>query len=189
MTFSFERLGIPDVIVVTAVAHPDDRGYFVERYKRSEFEEFGMVEDFKQDNCSMSKKGVLRGLHYQLDPAAMGKLISVSFGKGWEVAVDIRRGSPYFGKWAGAELTPENSKAIWIPAGFAAGFISLEENTVLSYKVTNEYSKEHDRGIRWNDPAIGIKWPELPVPYIISEKDKKHPLLKDADINFVYKPK
>ncbi len=186
MPFTFERTEIPDVIIITPAIFEDLRGHFVETYKRTEFSKFGIPEDFRQDNYSLSKKGVARGLHYQADPFSQGKLMRAISGKIFEVAVDIRRGSPYFGKWVSVIMTQENRAMIWIPEGFAAGMMSLEEDSRLAYKTTNEYSKAHECGIKWNDPAIGIKWP-IDIKPLVSEKDEVHPLLKDAEINFVYK--
>lgn len=186
MPFTFERLSVPDVVAITPAIFEDQRGHFVETYKRSDFVKFGITTEFIQDNYSLSKKGVARGLHYQLDPHAQGKLMRAISGKIFEVAVDIRKGSPYFGKWASVTMTPKNRKMIWIPEGFAAGMMALEDDSRLAYNTTNEYSKPHERGIRWNDPAIGIKWPMEIVP-LISEKDNAHPLLAEAEINFVYK--
>ena len=184
MAFEFKRLEIPDVIIITPKAFSDERGFFMESYKESEFKENGINFEFKQDNHSKSSKKVLRGLHYQLEPYAQGKLVRVITGKIFDVAVDIRRGSPTFGKWVSAELSEDNKKMLWIPPGFAHGFLSLEDNTNVLYKSTNEYNKESERGISWNDPEIGIKWPfDNPL---LSDKDKKHPILKDADINFNY---
>ncbi|MGA8303730.1 MAG: dTDP-4-dehydrorhamnose 3,5-epimerase [Thermoplasmata archaeon] len=188
MPFVFEPQEIPAVVLITPRAFADSRGYFVETYKRSEFQRAGIPSEFYQDNCSASKKGVVRGLHYQLDPAAQGKLLRALSGSVWEVAVDIRRGSPTFGRWTGAVLSAENRKMLWIPPGFAAGMVSLEDDSQLAYKTTEEYSQPHERGIRWSDPTINIRWP-VDVSYaIVSDKDQAHPLLKDAEINFVCRP-
>jgi dTDP-4-dehydrorhamnose 3,5-epimerase len=158
----------------------------METYKKSDFKKAGIDTDFVQDNHSKSVKGVLRGLHYQLEPKAQGKLVRCIRGKIFDVAVDIRKGSPTFGKWIGLELSEENKLMLWIPEGFAHGFLTLSEEAEIVYKVSGaEYSPEHDRGIRWNDPDIGIKWPLEGEP-ILSEKDRIAPLLKDAEVNFVY---
>jgi len=186
MPFRVERAGIPDVLLIRPTRFDDDRGFFMETYKKSEFRKFGIPEEFCQDNCSQSKKGVVRGLHYQLDPAAQGKLLRALAGKVWEVAVDIRRGSPTFGKWTGAYLSADEGTVMWIPVGFAAGVVALEDGSQLAYKTTAEYSKLHERGILWSDPAIGIQWPGgFPHP-VVSEKDQVHPPLARAEINFVY---
>ena len=184
MPFEFKRLEIPDVILITPKAFGDERGFFMESYKESEFKANGITFDFKQDNHSKSSKNVLRGLHYQLEPYAQGKLVKVVTGRIFDVAVDIRKGSPTFGNWVSAELSEENKQMLWIPPGFAHGFLSLEDNTNVLYKSTNEYNKESEGGILWNDPEIGIKWP-VDKP-ILSEKDKKYTLLKKVDINFNY---
>ena len=186
MPFEFVKTSIPGVILVKPRVFGDERGFFMETYKKSDFEKAGIDTDFVQDNHSKSVKGVLRGLHYQLEPEAQGKLVRCIRGKIFDVAVDIRRGSPTFGKWIGVELSEENKLMLWIPKGFAHGFLTLSEEAEIVYKVSGaEYSPEHDRGIRWNDPDIGIKWPLEGEP-ILSEKDRIAPLLKDAEVNFVY---
>ena len=187
MPFEFVKTSIPGVILVKPRVFGDERGFFMETYKKSDFEKAGIDTDFVQDNHSKSVKGVLRGLHYQLEPEAQGKLVRCIRGKIFDVAVDIRRGSPTFGKWIGVELSEENKLMLWIPKGFAHGFLTLSEEAEIVYKVSGaEYSPEDDRNIRWNDPDIGIEWPLGGEP-ILSEKDKIAPLLKDADVNFVYK--
>ena len=184
MPFEFKKLEIPDVVLVIPKVFGDERGFFMETFKKSDFEKFGIKGDWVQDNHSRSKKGVLRGLHYQLEPKAQGKLVRVVRGMVFDVAVDIRKGSPWYGKWVGVILSEENKYMLWIPPGFAHGFLALEESEVV-YKCTAEYAPELDRGIIWNDPEIGIVWPiENPI---LSPKDSKHPFLKDAENNFVYK--
>jgi dTDP-4-dehydrorhamnose 3,5-epimerase len=187
MPFRIDPLDIPDVLLITPVRFDDDRGFFMETYKKSEFLKAGIDAEFLQDNCSRSRKGVIRGLHYQLEPAAQGKLLRALSGSVYEVAVDIRKGSPHFGTWTGALLSADNRSTMWIPPGFAAGLVSLEEDSELTYKTTSEYSKPHERGILWNDPEIGIPWPGGFSDPIVSEKDRVHPRLRDADINFVYR--
>ncbi len=185
MPFEFKRLAIPDVVLVIPKVFGDERGFFMETFKKSDFERFGIKGDWVQDNHSRSKKGVLRGLHYQLEPKAQGKLIRVVRGMVFDVAVDIRKGSPWYGKWVGVILSEENKYMLWIPPGFAHGVVALEDDTELLYKVSGaEYSPEHDRSIRWDDPEIGIIWPVRDP--ILSEKDKNAPFLKDADNNFIY---
>lgn len=185
MPFEFRRLEIPEVILIEPKKFFDERGFFLEIYKSSDFFNVGIDKPFMQDNLSYSKKGVLRGLHYQLNPAAQGKLVRVLKGKILDVAVDIRKGSPSFGKWVSEILSAENALMLWVPEGFAHGFLSLEEGTIVLYKNTSEYNPLLDRGIIWNDPQIGIDWHcENPV---LSDKDKKHPLLAAADNNFIYK--
>jgi dTDP-4-dehydrorhamnose 3,5-epimerase len=156
----------------------------METYKASYFIEAGINYTFVQDNHSKSKKGVLRGLHYQLNPKAQGKLVRCIKGKIWDVAVDIRKGSPWYGKWVGVELSEENKYMLWIPPGFAHGFVALEDSEII-YKCTEEYDPALDRGIIWNDPEVNITW--TAVAPILSPKDSKLPMLKDAEINFYYK--
>ncbi|NWF75705.1 MAG: dTDP-4-dehydrorhamnose 3,5-epimerase [Nitrospirae bacterium] len=182
MPFIFKKLEIPGVILIEPKIFKDNRGYFMETYKYSDFAEAGIKENFIQDNCSSSVRRVLRGLHYQKNPNAQGKLVQCLKGKIFDVAVDIRKGSETFGKWIGLELSDENNYMLYIPPAFAHGFIVLSDTADVIYKCTKEYSPEDDRGIIWNDPEIGIIWP-LHNP-ILSEKDAKHPRLKEADINF-----
>lgn len=175
------------MILIEPRAFADDRGWFMETYKRSEFKANGIPVTFDQDNHSRStKRGVMRGLHYQKDPFAQGKLVRCIVGEIFDVAVDIRRGSPSYGCWVAAVLTAENRKALWIPPGFAHGFVTLTDVADVSYKTTNEYSAAHDRGIRWNDPEIAIEWP-IAEP-CLSKKDAVAPLLSEADNEFDYLP-
>ncbi len=184
MNFEFVKLEIPEVILIKPKVFEDARGFFMEAYKASVFAQAGINYAFVQDNHSKSKKGVLRGLHYQLEPKEQGKLVRCIKGKIWDVAVDIRRGSPTFGKWVAVELSEENQYMLWIPPGFAHGFLALEDCEII-YKCTEEYAPELDRGIIWNDPDIAIPWPtDNPI---LSSKDAKLPRLKDAEINFEYK--
>jgi dTDP-4-dehydrorhamnose 3,5-epimerase len=184
MPFSCERLELPEVILLGAQAFGDCRGFFLESYKRSLFEKCGIAQVFVQDNQSRSTRGVLRGLHYQKPPAAQAKLISVVRGEVFDVAVDIRRGSPSYGRWVGAELSDQNHRLLFVPEGFAHGFVVLSEEADVMYKVSREYSPEHERGILWNDPALGIEWPiQSPV---LSPRDASLPRLAEADNNFEY---
>ncbi len=185
MPFEFRRLAIPDVILIEPRVFPDDRGYFQETYKRSDFEANGIVGDFQQDNHSYSGKGVLRGLHYQHDPMAQGKIVRVVSGAVFDVAVDIRKGSPTFGQHVTATLTADNHHCLWVPAGFAHGVLVLEENTHLLYRSTNEYSPAHEGHILWNDPAIGIDWPLPEAQILLSDKDREAPVLDEAEIHYV----
>lgn len=181
MPFTFTETDIPEVIKIQSTNFDDDRGSFKEVYKASEFKSAGLDVDFVQDNFPLSHKGVIRGLHYQLEPHAQGKLVTVIKGVIFDVAVDIRKNSPTFGKWVFLELSDANHTAIYIPPGFAHGFMALENDTRVLYKMShNEYAPEFERGILYNDPDLNIPWP-LPNP-ILSEKDKKHPLLKDVEI-------
>lgn len=186
MPFKFEPLPLlPEVVVVEPPAFGDDRGWFAETYKQSEFRRHGIADEFRQDNHSFSaKRGTLRGLHFQNPPAAQGKLVRVLRGEIVDVAVDIRKGSPTYGKWASATLSAENRRMIWVPPGFAHGAQTLADDTELVYKVTAEFSKEHDRSMRWNDPAVGVSWP-IANP-ILSPKDRDAPLLAAADNRYVF---
>jgi len=183
MPFSFKRLSIPEVILVEPKVFPDERGFFLESFKESTFQENGITTKFVQDNYSHSIKGVLRGLHYQKNPKAQAKLVTAIRGEIFDVAVDIRKDSPTYGKWVGEILSEQNHKSLYVPEGFAHGFLCLSDEADVVYKVNEEYSAENDRGMLWNDPAVGVKWPaENPI---ISEKDKQQPLLEKADNNFV----
>ncbi|RYZ84478.1 MAG: dTDP-4-dehydrorhamnose 3,5-epimerase [Proteobacteria bacterium] len=172
---------IPDVLLLKPKVFADDRGYFLESFNSHVFAEKVNATKFVQDNESQSSRGVLRGLHYQLSPMAQTKLVRVVRGKIWDVAVDIRKSSPTFGKWTANELSEENKCQMLIPAGFAHGFVVLSDQTIVQYKVDNFYSKEHDRGIRFDDPALGIKWPVI-QGLILSEKDKALPTLAMAEV-------
>jgi dTDP-4-dehydrorhamnose 3,5-epimerase len=160
----------------------DDRGHFFESFNDRVFREAtGFSGQFLQDNQSSSHKGVVRGLHYQLPPHAQGKLVRVVAGAAWDVAVDIRKSSPSFGKWAAVELSAANRKQFWIPAGFAHGFLALEEGTEFLYKTTDFWNGPSERAIRWDDPAIGIGWP-LTAPPILSGKDAAAPDIAAAEL-------
>lgn len=181
MPFSFSPVPeIPDLVVIRPETFIDERGIFFESYKESAFRAAGIEWRFVQDNHSISGAGVLRGLHYQLPPYAQGKLVRVVRGRVWDVAVDIRRSSPSFGRWHGVELSAENRTILFVPPGFAHGFVALEDRTEFLYKCTAEYHKESDRGIRWSDPALNVRWPvQGPV---VSEKDAVLPLLGEAEL-------
>ena len=184
MPFKFSHLEIPDVILVEPLSFKDGRGVFKEIYKYSDFTKAGIKEHFLQDNYSKSVKNVLRGLHYQKHPKAQGKLVRCLKGRIFDVAVDMRKGSPTYGRWIGVELSGDNKRMLYIPPAFAHGFLVLSNFAEVIYKCTEEYSPEDDRGIIWDDPDIGINWP-IKKP-ILSAKDRKHPMLKDADNNFKY---
>lgn len=180
----YKKTQIPDVIVFTPTVYHDDRGYFHESFSNRIFNDaVGSDVTFVQDNHSLSKKGVVRGLHYQLPPYPQGKLVRVTRGEIFDVAVDIRRSSPTFGKWVGEYLSGENKKQLWIPEGFAHGFITLSDEAEVLYKTTNYFSKEHDRSILWNDEKINIDWPLhlMHGDIIVSDKDLKACLFLDAD--------
>ena len=182
MPFTFKKLSIPGIILIKPHIFTDERGFFIETYKHSNFDKAGIIENFMQDNLSKSKKNVLRGLHYQKNPAAQGKLVRCINGRIFDVAVDICKGSPTYMKWVGIELSEKNNYMLYISPGFAHGFVVLSDEAEVMYKCTREYSPENDRGIIWNDPDININWPvEEPV---LSRKDNSLPFLKDADNNF-----
>ncbi len=180
MPFTFTNLTIPDIVLVEPKVFPDERGYFMESFKASDFKKANLPTHFVQDNFSVSKKGVIRGLHYQKNPKAQGKLVSVLKGGVWDVAVDIRRKSSTFLKWVTVELNDSNHAMLYIPPGFAHGFISLTEDVHLLYKCTNEYDPQADAGIRWNDPDIAISWP-IDNP-IVSKKDQDLPWIHQAEV-------
>jgi len=171
---------LQEVLLVETDVHGDHRGFFTESYHRDRFTEAGIDCEFVQDNHSYSKEaGVLRGLHYQLEPMAQSKLVRVVHGAIYDVAVDIRQGSPTFGQWIGVILSADNMRQLFVPKGFAHGFCTLVPNTHVLYKVDNYYSPRHDRGIAWNDPRLAIDWPVRDP--ILSDKDRVHPLLEDAE--------
>ncbi|MBF8806917.1 dTDP-4-dehydrorhamnose 3,5-epimerase [Pseudomonas asiatica] len=175
-------LAIPEVFLFTPKVFGDDRGFFYESFNARVFSEVtGLQPDFVQDNHSRSVKGVLRGLHYQLSPHAQGKLVRVVQGEVFDVAVDIRRSSPTFGKWVGAVLSAENKQQLWIPTGFAHGFITLSETAEFVYKTTDFYSAKSERCIAWNDPQIAIEWPFEGEP-LLSAKDQQGVALCQADV-------
>lgn len=169
--------------ILEPAVHGDHRGFFMESYSSRTFAALGVDFPFVQDNHSLSvEPGVIRGLHYQLNRKAQTKLVRVISGAIYDVAVDIRKSSPTFGQWVGVILSEANKRQLLIPQGFAHGFCTIVPNTQVVYKVDEYYSPEHDRGILWNDPAIGIDWPTSRP--ILSDKDQKHPILKEAEINF-----
>jgi dTDP-4-dehydrorhamnose 3,5-epimerase len=184
MPFRFERLEIPEVILVEAIAFEDPRGFFMETYNWSAFRANGIPEAFVQDNYSYSVCGVLRGLHYQKPPKAQGKLIGVIRGEIFDVAVDIRQGSPTYGRWVGGRLSAKDRRLLYVPVGFAHGFCVLSSEADIFYKVTAEYAPGLEGGIRWNDAELGIPWP-VQDP-ILSAKDVQLPVLREADHIFVY---
>ncbi len=180
--FTFTETEIKGVYVIDAKVFGDDRGYFTETYKKTDFDEVGLVYDFVQDNQSRSKKGVLRGLHFQIKhPQA--KLVRVIEGEVFDVAVDMRKGSPTFGKWVGAVLSDKNKRQFMIPRGFAHGFLVLSDYATFCYKCDEIYHPEDEGGIMWNDPEIGIEWRDV-GEILLSEKDKRHPTLRESGIVF-----
>ena len=179
---------IEGVVIVELKVFGDNRGWFAETYSKEKFHQLGIDVEFIQDNHSFSaQKGVLRGLHFQQPPMAQSKLVRCTRGEILDVAVDIRKGSPTYKKWAAVKLTEENKRQLLVPKGFAHGFVTLTDNVEVHYKVDEYYSPENDRGIRYDDPEINVDWGvEDPI---MSEKDLKAPLLKDCDIDFVYEAK
>ena len=176
---------LPGVCIIEPVVHGDHRGYFMETYSQKTLSDLGIENVFVQDNQSFSaKKGVLRGIHFQNGPMAQAKLVRANRGAVLDVAVDLRKGSPTYCQWVAVELSEENRRMLFIPRGFGHGFVTLTDNVEFCYKVDNLYSKECDRGIRYNDPAISVDW-GIADP-ILSEKDTTSPYLKDSDCNFTY---
>jgi dTDP-4-dehydrorhamnose 3,5-epimerase len=185
---NFIRTDIPDVVIIEPKVHGDERGYFIETFREDELEKFlGYKINFCQDNESKSSRGVLRGLHYQLNPAAQTKLVRVIQGSVLDVAVDIREGSLTFGKHVSVELTAKNKKQMLIPRGFAHGFVVLEDDTIFAYKVDNYYSPENDRGIAFDDKKLNIDWKIPHAELNLSPKDKVQPKLDEADDLFEFK--
>jgi dTDP-4-dehydrorhamnose 3,5-epimerase len=181
---------LPGVVIVEPAVHSDERGWFSESYNEARFnaalQDIGLppARRFVQDNHSCSRAGVLRGLHYQLPPHAQGKLVRVVQGAAFDVAVDIRQGSPTFGQWTGVELSAENRRQLWVPEGFAHGFVAMQDDTHFLYKTTDFYARDCERSIRWDDPAIGIRWP-LPAGVsapLVAPKDAAAPLLVTAEL-------
>jgi dTDP-4-dehydrorhamnose 3,5-epimerase len=184
MAFTFQRMDIPDVVLITAQSFEDQRGFFMESYKKSAFSANGIHDDFVQDNYSHSFNGVLRGLHYQKHPRAQAKLVTVLSGEIFDVAVDIRRGSPTYGRWVGRTLSARDGCLLYIPVGFAHGFCVLTDEADIFYKVTTEYALELERGIIWNDPTIDIRWP-IHHP-ALSPKDAQLPSFELYENDFLY---
>lgn len=176
---------LPGLLILESLRFDDPRGFFNETYREEDTRKAG-IPPLVQDNISRSAKGTLRGLHYQMKPAAVGKLIRCTRGSIFDVVVDIRRGSPTFGKWTSIELTDKDNIMFWIPEGFAHGFVALTDVADVLYKVTGYYSPENDRGVLWSDPKIGIKWPGMDLS--LSPKDANLPPLDQADNNFDWKP-
>jgi dTDP-4-dehydrorhamnose 3,5-epimerase len=179
MAFRFTPTEIPDVVLIEVDTYPDDRGFFRETYKESGYAEGGFPWTFVQANFSKSRKDVVRGLHFQYQPAGIGKLVSVTHGRILDVAADIRPDSPTYKRWVSAELSGENGSMLYVPPGFAHGFCALEDDCLVNYMMTGEYSPVHDAGVRWNDPEIGIEWP-IDEP-ILSPKDSNQPFLNEIE--------
>ena len=176
---------LPGVCIIEPAVHGDHRGYFMETYSTKAMAEIGIDNDFVQDNQSYSaQKGILRGIHFQNAPMAQAKLVRVTRGAVLDIAVDLRKGSPTYRQWVSVELSAENKRMLYIPRGFGHGFVTLTEDVEFCYKVDNLYSRECDRGIRFNDPSIGVDW-GVTDP-ILSQKDTTSPMLDDSDCNFIY---
>jgi len=174
---------LPGVLVLEPKVFGDARGFFMESFNQRVFNEaVGHEVQFVQDNHSRSGRGVLRGLHYQLPPHAQGKLVRVTEGRVWDVAVDLRRGSATFGRWTGTELSGENHRQMWIPLGFAHGFVVLSERADFLYKTTDYYAPQAERCVRWDDPALGVVWPMLDVEFVLSGKDAAAKGLAEAEV-------
>lgn len=180
-------LAIPDLKLITPRRFGDDRGFFSETYARRALAEQGLHDEFVQDNHSFSNAaGVIRGLHFQIDPHPQGKLVRVTRGAVYDVAVDLRRGSPTFGQHAASILSAKNWSQMWIPVGFAHGFCTIEPETEVIYKVTDYYAPQCDRGVAFDDPELGIAWPVAAARVVLSEKDMRHPRLRDLPAHFTY---
>lgn len=177
-----EKTPIEGVLVIHPKVFGDERGFFMESYNRERYAEIGMTGNFVQDNITKSKRGVLRGLHFQTGEFAQGKLVQVIKGKVWDVAVDIRKESKTYGQWYGVELSGENHTQFWIPPGLAHGFVTLEDDTIFSYKCTALYAPEHEGGILWSDPTLNITWPIDVSEVIVSEKDARNPKLEARNV-------
>lgn len=184
MSVEFTRTEIEDALEVKTGQFVDDRGFFTETYSLPVWTAAGFEEIFVQDNLSKSSKGTLRGMHYQLSARGIGKLVRVVSGAIFDVAVDLRKGSPSFGKWVGRTLSAENGLSLWVPVGFAHGFVALEDDTLVWYKCTGAHAPEAERSLRYNDPSVAVEWPLEPTT--ISQKDADAPLLADAEYDFVY---
>lgn len=180
-----ESLSIPEVLLIVPPRFGDHRGFFSEVFKKEQFAAAGVALDFVQDNQSLSReRGVIRGLHCQVAPHPQGKLVRCLRGAIWDVAVDARVGSPTYGQWAAAELSAENWAQLWVPPGFLHGFCTLMPDTEVLYKVTDRYSRESERGVIWNDPALALPWPIRPDEAVLSDKDTVLPTLADAGTLF-----
>lgn len=177
----FIHTAIPDVVLVEPDVFSDERGFFMETWHRQKFSRAGIDHEFVQDNHSRSGRAVLRGLHYQLDPYAQGKLVRATIGEVFDVAVDLRRNSLTFGQWVGKYLSDENKRMLWIPPGFAHGFCATSKVAELQYKCTCPYVPEHERCIRWDDPDLGISWP-LAVSPLVSARDRQGKAFQDAEL-------
>ena len=180
MAFTFEQTKIPGVVIIQPQVFGDSRGYFMETFKKTDYAAAGIDKEFVQDNESSSTKGVLRGLHFQKDHT-QGKLVRVTHGEVFDVAVDVRPGSDTYGQWVGVILSSEKKNMFYIPEGFAHGFLVLSDAAEFVYKCTDVYDPSSEGGVPWNDPSIAVEWPKLDVPYKTSEKDEKHEAFATQD--------
>jgi dTDP-4-dehydrorhamnose 3,5-epimerase len=184
----FKSFGLEGPLEITPQKFEDERGYFSEIFRYSDFCERVGVVNFVQENQSLSvRRGTIRGIHFQTRPSAQGKLVRCLAGAGMDVAVDLRHDSPDFGRWIAVILTPQLNNQLWVPIGFGHAFCTLEPNSVISYRVTDYYSPEHDQGVAWDDPEIGIDWPSLADPETLSAKDRAQPSLSELPIHFLLK--
>jgi len=186
MNFEIIKTDFKGILIIEPKVFSDDRGCFFESFNSKKLSDSGIKADFVQDNISRSKKGVLRGLHYQLDPMAQTKLLTVLSGKILDVAVDLRAGSPTFGKHLSVELNSDNKRMVLIPRGFAHGFVALEDNTLVMYKCDNYYSPVDERGIRYNDPSLNINWILPEKDLVITKRDMSFPLMSNAEMNILF---
>ena len=186
MAFAFEKTKLPGVVIIQPQVFGDSRGYFMETYKKQPYAEAGIDKEFVQDNESSSTKGVLRGLHFQKNHT-QGKLVRVTHGEVFDVAVDVRPGSSTYGQWVGVTLSSEKKNMFYIPEGYAHGFLVLSDIAEFVYKCTDVYDPTSEGGVPWNDPDINVEWPELDVPYKTSEKDEKHEPFKTQDFSWAEK--
>ena len=186
MAFTFEKTKIPGVVIIQPQVFGDQRGYFMETFKKGDYAAAGINKEFVQDNESSSTKGVLRGLHFQKNHT-QGKLVRVTHGKVFDVAVDVRPQSPTYGEWVGVTLDSEKKNMVYIPEGFAHGCLVLSDTAEFVYKCTDVYDPSSEGGVPWNDPTIAIKWPELDIPYKTSEKDEKHESFDTQDFSWASK--
>ena len=181
MPLTVKQTPLPDVVEFVPTRFGDDRGYFMELGRASEFAEFG-IDSFAQDNQSRSARGVLRGIHFQADPHPQGKLVRSVVGQVWDVAVDLRRWSDHFLDWTAVVLDADTSNMLWIPPGFGHGFVALTDPSVIHYKTTAFFDADLDRAVAWNDPDIGIDWPDLGIEFMVSAKDREAPRVADAEL-------
>lgn len=186
MAFDFQNTKIPGVVIIQPKVFGDNRGYFMETYKKEDYVSAGINKEFVQDNESSSTKGVLRGLHFQKNHT-QGKLVRVTHGEVFDVAVDVRPGSETYGQWTGVILSSEKKNMFYIPEGFAHGFLVLSDTAEFVYKCTDIYDPSSEGGIQWDDPDIGIEWPKLDMEYQTSEKDRKHPGFKEQNFEWAEK--